>query len=149
MPETVVTPLDSPQAVTFGNLVKAAYAQFEAAPQELNPTTLPGMPDGFHIVRNIQMSDFVADNAPAADPKFYGVLAADGSGNLVVALRGTDTFTEWWDDLHLGLTSFEDTVAGGGRVIDGFYRIYKTLTSTDPNDPAAAPSALLGNIDDS
>lgn len=148
MPDTAVTPLASPQTVTWGELIQAVYAQFEAAPQELNPTTLPGMPEGFRIVRNVQMSDFLDETAPPDDRKFYGVLAEDAQGNLVVALRGTETFTEWWDDLHFALTSFDDTVAGGGNVVDGFYRIYKTLTSTDPNDPTAATSGLFGHIDD-
>ena len=147
MPGTVVAPTDAPQALTWGTLIEAVYAQFEAAPNELNPATLPGMPDGFHIVRNIQMTDFLVEDEPANDRRFYGVLAADGDGNQVVALRGTETFTEWWDDLHLGLVPFT-TVADGGQVVDGFLRIYQTLTSTDPNDPAATQSGLFDHIDD-
>ena len=49
----------------------------------------------------------------------------------MVALRGTETFTEWLDQPAFG-SSPHFTAPSGSNVVDGFYRIYKTLTSTDP-----------------
>jgi len=44
----------------------------------------------------------------------------------VVALRGTATFIEWWDDLHRDLVPFAQ-VSHRGKVAQGFYGIYRTF----------------------
>jgi hypothetical protein len=55
----------------------------------------------------------------------------------VIAIRGTATAAEWWDNLNFLPVSFDSTVKGGGDVADGFYDIYKTLTTMDPAQQGA------------
>ena len=59
------------------------------------------MPVGYTLVRTIQMSDFFG---PQQTRAFYGFVAVGGDPKTaVVAIRGTATNTEWWDDLHWDL----------------------------------------------
>ena len=49
----------------------------------------------------------------------------------MVALRGTATNTEWWDDLHWDLVPFTQ-VSDGGKVAEGFSDIYSTFGTMPP-----------------
>jgi hypothetical protein len=62
------------------------------------------MPAGYTLVRTIQMTDFFG---PVQTRVFYGFVAVGGDPRTaVVALRGTASNTEWWDDLHWDLVPF-------------------------------------------
>jgi len=56
-----------------------------------------------------------------------------------VALRGTASNTEWWDDLHWDLVPF-DQVERGGKVAEGFYGIYNTFGTMTPGQQQSAPA---------
>jgi hypothetical protein len=129
-------------AVTWGPFIQAAHEQFVSAPSEINPSTIKNMPAGYTLVRTIQMTDFFG---PVQTRVFYGFIAVGGDPKTaVVALRGTATNTEWWDDLHWDLVPFTQ-VPGGGKVAQGFYDIYDTLGTMTPGQqqstPAPAPFA--------
>jgi predicted lipase len=81
-------------------------------------------------------------------PELYGILAASTGDNArqVVAIRGTATVTEWWDNIHFLPVPFQN-VRGGGHVSEGFNEIYQGMTSTDPRDRTAATSPLFEHID--
>jgi triacylglycerol lipase len=98
------------------------------------------MPAGYTLVRTIQMTDFFG---PVQTRVFYGFVAVGGDPRTaVVALRGTASNTEWWDDLHWDLVPFTQ-VQGGGKVAQGFYDIYNTLgTMTRGSSTARPPRAL-------
>ena len=98
------------------------------------------MPAGYALVRTIQMTDFFG---PVQTRVFYGFVAVGGDPKTaVVALRGTASNTEWWDDLHWDLVPFTQ-VQGGGKVAQGFYDIYNTLgTMTRGSSTARPPRAL-------
>ena len=49
----------------------------------------------------------------------------------MVALRGTASAVEWWDDLHWGLVPFAQ-VSSGGKVAQGFLDIYNTFGTMAP-----------------
>lgn len=128
-------PLDPTTAVVLGPFVEAAYKQFRGHPNDLNPMTIP-LPPTYTLLRTIQMSDFLV--GPAV-PQFYGFLAVGGSPTTqVVALRGTATPTEWFDDLHWDQVPFAP-VANGGEVAEGFYDIYRTMTTMTPGQPETTP----------
>ncbi len=75
------------------------------------------MPAGYTLVRTIQMTDFFG---PVQSRVFYGFVAVGGDPRAaVVALRGTATNTEWWDDLHWDLVPFTQ-VSNGGKVAQSF-----------------------------
>ena len=125
-------------AVSWGPFIQAAYDQFAAGPQQPNPAAITNMPAGFTLVRTIQMTDFLG---PAHQREFYGFVAVGGNPQTaVVALRGTATATEWWDDLHWDLAPFAQ-VANGGSVAQGFLDIYNTFGTMTPGQQQPSTAA--------
>jgi triacylglycerol lipase len=116
-------------AVTWGPFIQAAYDQYASDPGQANPAAIPNMPAGYTLVRTIQMTDFFG---PVQSRVFYGFIAVGGDPKTaVVALRGTATNTEWWDDLHWDLVPFTQ-VPNSGKVAQGFFDIYSTYGTMAP-----------------
>ncbi len=116
-------------AVTWGPFIQAAYDQYASDPSQPNPAAITNMPAGYTLVRTIQMTDFFG---PVQSRVFYGFVAVGGDPRTaVVALRGTATNTEWWDDLHWDLVPFTQ-VSNGGKVARGFLDIYNTYGTMTP-----------------
>ena len=137
----LVDTMNPATAVTWGPFIQAAYDQFASDPGQLNPAAIKNMPAGYTLVRTIQMTDVSSDEQSRV---FYGFVAVGGDPKTaVVALRGTATATEWWDDMHWDLVPFTQ-VANGGKVAQGFYEIYNTYGTMTPGQqqstPAPAPS---------
>jgi len=125
-------------AVSWGPFVQAAYDQYVSDPGEINPATITNMPAGYTLVRTIQMSDFLG---PTQSRVFYGFVAVGGDPvTAVVALRGTASKTEWWDDLHWKLVPFT-SVSDGGQVAEGFFDVYRTLGTMTPGEQASSQPA--------
>lgn len=137
------TAVQPPSALQYGMFVKAAYDVYNANPANLNPSQdeYPFFPDGYNLLFNIQMNDFIGSYST---PKYYGFFAENESNpsDIIVAIRGTQTWEEWWDDFHWGLVPFPYN-SNGGNVADGFITIYETITLNFPNATAASPSILL------
>ena len=130
--------MDPASAVTWGPFVQAAYDQYVSDPGESNPSAIKNMPSGYTLERTIQMSDFIG---PATSRVFYGFVAVGGNpATAVVALRGTATKVEWWDDLHWNLVPFT-RVSNGGRVAQGFYGIYNTFGTSVPAEQGSLPAS--------
>src|SRR5215471_5608831 len=130
-------PMNPAEAVTWGSFVQAAYDQYASDPGEANPAAIMNMPVGYTLVRTIQMTDFFG---PAQSRVFYGFVAAGGAPRTaVVALRGTATTMEWWDDFHWDLVPFTQ-VPGGGRVARGFHDIYSTFGTMIPGQQHSTPT---------
>ena len=124
-------------AVTWGPFVQAAEAQYSSDPSQVSPAEITDMPVGYTLVRTIQMTDFLG---PEQSRVFYGFVAVGGDPQTaVVALRGTSTNTEWWDDLHWDLVPFTQ-VPGGGQVAQGFYDIYNTIGTMTPGQQESTPA---------
>src|SRR5215469_11406743 len=123
-------PMNPATAVTWGPFIQAAYEQFVSDPSQANPAAVKNMPAGYTLARTIQMTDSFG---PVRVRVFYGFVAVGGAPRTaVVALRGTATTTEWWDDLHWDLVPFAE-VAGGGKVAEGFLDIYRTFGTMIPS----------------
>ena len=134
MPANTMNPAT---AVTWGPFIAAAAHQYTSDPTQLNPTTVTGMPAGYTLVRTIQMSDFFGSQESRA---FYGFVAVGGHPKTaVVAIRGTETTMEWWDDFHWDLVPFTQ-VTDGGKVAQGFLDIYNTFGTMAPGQ-AQGPAA--------
>jgi len=132
-------------AVTWGPFVQAAEAQYASDPGQVNPATITNMPVGYTLVRTIQMTDFFG---PVRSRVFYGFVAVGGDPpTAVVALRGTATTLEWWDDFQWDLVPFTQ-VPGSGRVAQGFYGIYNTFGTMTPGqqDSAPAPATFAADV---
>jgi len=129
--------MDPATAVTWGPFIQAAYEQYVSDPGEVNPSSIKNMPAGYTLVRTIQMTDFFG---PVQTRVFYGFVAVGGAPKTaVVALRGTASNTEWWDDLHWDLMPFAQ-VSSGGKVAQGFYDIYNTLGTMTPGQQQGTPA---------
>jgi len=125
-------------AVTWGPFVQAAYDQFASDPGQSNPAAIKNMPAGYTLVRTIQMSDFFGAGRSRV---FYGFVAVGGDPKTaVVALRGTASAVEWWDDLHWGLVPFAQ-VSSGGKVAQGFFDIYNTFGTMAPGQQQSSPAS--------
>jgi triacylglycerol lipase len=124
-------------AVTWGPFVQAAEAQYTSDPSQVNPATITNMPAGYTLVRTIQMTDFFG---PEQSRVFYGFVAVGGDPQTaVVALRGTGSDMEWWDDFHWDLVPFTQ-LANGGKVAEGFYDIYNTFGTMTPGQQQSTPA---------
>jgi hypothetical protein len=140
-------PLVNSEAVLYGKLIQGAYAMFKRERTNLRPEPQPGdIPDPYEFVAWIHMSDFIFERE---EPKFYGFIVRNKNNreDFAVAIRGTEGFTEWWDDASAYLVPFSQ-VPHSGRVAHGFDRIYSTLKieqhpRTAPQLAAAAPLAEL------
>jgi predicted lipase len=144
-------PLVDSEAVYYGKFVNAAYAMFKRDPTKLRPDPLPDdIPDPYELVAWINMSDFFLGNS---EPKFYGFIAQNKNAyqQFILAIRGTEGRTEWWDDAIVGLVPFHQ-VHSAGLVHKGFDTIYSTLRierrprATEDLRAAAAEQPLTGSF---
>jgi triacylglycerol lipase len=123
------------QTSTFLNyayFVNAAYDLFETYPTLLNPTQsqYPTFPAGYKLVYNIQMTDFFLG---VKETVYYGFVAQSQSNpaNYVLAIRGTKTYIEWWDDFHITPVPYP-FAPNAGNVATGFLDLYNTMRMTVP-----------------
>jgi triacylglycerol lipase len=132
-------------AVTWGPFIQAAYEQFVSDPGQVNPAVITNMPAGYTLVRTIQMTDSFG---PVQSRVFYGFVAVGGAPTTaVVALRGTATTTEWWNDFQWDLVPFTQ-VPNGGNVAQGFHDIYNTFGTMTPGQQQStpAPATFAANV---
>jgi triacylglycerol lipase len=153
MQKTHQIPSDSPRvggsydpaaAILYGQFIAASYAMYDAAPNDPTPPPSANFPSGYRLAAWIQMRDFIIEST---DPTFYGFIAQSEAdlNRFVLAIRGTSSWIEWWDDLNaIRLEPFKDP--GSGSVGAGFARIYDTLElvtqAKTPSAAAAAPKSL-------
>jgi triacylglycerol lipase len=119
-------PLVNSEAILYGKLVQAAYTLFKREPLNLRPEPeSTDIPDPYEFVAWIHMSDFIFGRT---EPRFYGYIARNKNTeqDFILAIRGTEGFTEWWDDAKALLVPFAQ-VSHAGRVAQGFDKIYSTL----------------------
>jgi pimeloyl-ACP methyl ester carboxylesterase len=144
MPNETMNPVT---AVTWGPFIQAAYEQYKSDPSQVNPAEVANLPAGYTLVRTIQMTDSFG---PQETRTFYGFVAVGGNPEMaVVAIRGTASAMEWWDDMHWDLVPFTQ-VPNGGSVAQGFYDIYRTFGTMTPGRqevtrPAAAFAADIAH----
>jgi hypothetical protein len=136
--------MDPATAVTYGPFIQAAEAQYSSDPSQVSPATITNMPAGYTLVRTIQMTDFFG---PLQSRVFYGYVAVGGNPTTaVVALRGTGSTMEWWDDFQWDLVPFTQ-IPGGGKVAQGFDDIYKSIGTMVPGqEGTSAPSAVATEV---
>jgi Lipase (class 3) len=121
---------DPAMAVSCAKLVELAYQMFEddvsgiAQPDPPLPFPVPG----YEFVAWVQMKDFILVPGPY---RFYGLIAqsATDPNKFVLAIRGTETLEEMFDDLTaMALVDWENF----GKVGFGFSEIYKTMRIVYP-----------------
>jgi hypothetical protein len=122
--------------------VKAAYDVFELDESNLNPSQsqYPSFPSGFKLLANIQLTDFFGSNRTQ---RYYGFFASSITtpGLLVIAMRGTKTWEEWWDDFHAELVPFP-YAPNGGNVAAGFLDLYQSFSIMVPGSTKSKPTVM-------
>jgi predicted chitinase/pimeloyl-ACP methyl ester carboxylesterase len=137
---SVAAPFNPALATQYGLFVQAAYSMYGANPNNLMPEPTPDFPAAYELSAWIQMQDFILSST---GPTFYGFIAQSKTDptKFVMAIRGTQTAEEWWDNL----TSITKTPFGepnSGSVAYGFNRIYQTMEIVErPSNAAGAALA--------
>jgi triacylglycerol lipase len=133
-------------AADLAQLIEYAYSFTSGAvPGTYPPPFPPGLPTGYTIVALAQADD---DFWGYTNAQYYGIVAV-ASGQVVIAIRGTDDISEWLIDFEFPLTPFLP-ISGAGLVEYGFLSVFSTLTFVDPDGKpfdltAYLESALASN----
>ena len=118
----MATVFDPQRAFTYGSVIESAYRMF--SPGLLAPADVPGaVPAGWTITSELTAVDKIGHKT---EPEFFGMAAQSDGGELLIAIRGTDTLLEWLVDAECGPCAFPG-VPAAGRVEDGFCSVYATL----------------------
>jgi kumamolisin len=135
----VPAPFNAAQATQYGLFVDAAYSMYEANPNNLTPEPTADFPTGYKLVAWILMRDFIVSQT---NQTFYGFIAqsATDSNRFVMAIRGTQTPEEWWDDFT-SLLKTPFSVPDCGEVALGFNRIYQSIEIIER--PSGTPGASV------
>jgi hypothetical protein len=120
--------MDINQAILYGQLVNAAYA--------IDPTDVTnhaGQPvaigAGYQIITSIFANDLATDMNPDRGNQRVSIgliLQAAATGDVVIAIRGTEGIQEWIHDANFLMvpTPF---VPGAGHTDDGFTAMYLSM----------------------
>ncbi len=114
--------MDWNKAIAYGQLVNAAYDVFAGKA----PVTA-----GYDVAATIYANDLATDASrqrgePAAIVAMSLILQAQESGDVVVAIRGTEGIKEWVQDAKFLKRQFT-RVAGAGETEDGFTDVYDSM----------------------
>jgi hypothetical protein len=138
--------VDWKAAIHYAQLVNIAYS-VEPNALYTDATTAAIQNAGYEFVGALYGNELATDVSPhLGETVTYGFMARSPQGELVVAIRGTETILEWLHDFSF-LFVPNPIHAGGGLTEDGFSAIYRSLRSAvDPNSPTAisAITSLVG-----
>jgi hypothetical protein len=130
-------PMRAARAVQLGQFVALAYDMYNSATANPAPNPPAALPFGYVFAAWVQMRDFVF---ASGDLTFYGLIAHSPDGSdVILAIRGTQTAEEWWDDVT---SLYPTTWIGPGEIGYGFSKIYQTLKVVPYG--AMAPAAAAG-----
>ncbi len=121
--------MDINKAIEFAQLVNAAY---EIQPGNLVNSAGAKVTAGsrtYTVATTIYASDLATDMNPGrgADQVSIGLICqADGTGDVVIAIRGTEGILEWVHDAEFLLVPCP-FLAGSGHTEDGFTAMYTSL----------------------
>ena len=121
--------MDLNEAIQFAQLIDAAYA---VAPADLtNSASTVTVAGGttYTVITTIYANDLATDLDPArgADTVSIGLIfQAAGTGDVVVAIRGTEGILEWVHDAEF-LQVNCPFLAGAGHTDDGFTAMYNSF----------------------
>lgn len=134
--------LDLIAAIQFGQLVEAVY---NIPPDDLTNRGGFALSVGgtdYTVVTTVYANDLAADtNASKPDVAIGLICQGVTSGDVVVAIRGTEGILEWIHDVNFLLVPCP-FLAAGGHTDDGFTGMYQSVRT----DVAADPTSLVKEI---
>jgi hypothetical protein len=137
--------MDLKPVIQFARLVNAAYAVDPENLTNAAGTTLSVGGTTYEVVTTIYCNDLATDINPLRANRIVSiglVLQAEGSGDVVLAVRGTEGIMEWVQDGRFCLVSCP-FAAGAGNTEDGFTAMYNSFRiGSDPNGSPRLLGAL-------
>ena len=137
--------MDFNLAILYAQLVAAAYA---IAPDNTNnaagQTVTVGAGLNYDVVTSIFANDLSTDMNPHRIQALVSiglVLQGTASGDVVVAIRGTEGILEWVHDAAFGLVKCPFLV-GAGNTEDGFTDMYTSMRTGIASDSPRIAQAL-------
>jgi lipase (class 3) len=136
--------VDITKAIGFGQLVNTAYA---TPPGDLTNKAGQALSAGgvdYTVVTTIYANDLATDMNPSRidDEVSIGLICqADKTGQLAIAIRGTEGILEWIHDAEF-LQVPCPFLAGAGHTEDGFTEMYESLRTGAQQDSPTVVNAL-------
>ena len=118
--------IDWNTAIVYARLV--AVAEDVQPGDEYSPANIAAIQAlDYSFLQTLYGNELATDISPhAGETVTYGFLAISPGGELVAAVRGTDTIMEWIHDAEF-LLATNPVHGGAGMTEDGFTAIYKSL----------------------
>ena len=129
--------VDWKSAIHYAQLVTIAYSVAPNA--SYTSATIAAISQaGYTFIDALYGNELATDVSPhAGETVTYGYVARSAGGEMVIAIRGTQTIDEWLHDFSF-LFVPNPIHAGGGMTEDGFTAIYRSLRlGADVNSPSA------------
>jgi len=137
--------MDLKAVIQFARLVNAAYAVVPGNTTNAAGTALSVGGTNYTVVTTIYCNDLGTDINPLRGNNIVSiglVLQDTGTGDVVLAVRGTEGIMEWVQDARFSLVSCP-LAAGAGNTEDGFTAMYNSFRiGSDPKASAPLCSAL-------
>jgi hypothetical protein len=137
--------MDLKTVIQFARLVNAAYAVIPANTTNAAGTNLSVGGTNYTVVNTIYCNDLGTDINPLRGNNIVSiglVLQDTGTGDVVLAVRGTEGIMEWVQDARFCLVSCP-FAAGAGNTEDGFTAMYNSFRiGSDAKTSAPLCSAL-------
>ena len=137
--------MDLKTVIQFARLVNAAYAVVPGNTTNAAGTALSVGGTNYTVVTTIYCNDLGTDINPLRGNNIVSiglVLQDTGTGDVVLAVRGTEGIMEWVQDARFSLVSCP-LAAGAGNTEDGFTAMYNSFRiGSDPKASAPLCSAL-------
>lgn len=135
--------MDLNQAILYGQLVNAAYAILPGNLDNAAGTKIAVGALNYQVVTSIFANDLSTGMNPERGKTRVSIgliLQAATSGDVVIAIRGTEGIQEWIHDAEFDLVTCP-FLAGAGHTDDGFTAMYLSMTtSLDPTCPSVTRS---------
>jgi triacylglycerol lipase len=117
-------------AILWGEFIEVAYKMYNADPKNTNPPQPDYFPAGWKLLANLNVN---ATIGIFKEPQMIGFVAQSTSdpSELGFVFRGTIGIFDWFDDCEFLKVDFTD-IKNGGKVEDGFCRLYNSLSVVAP-----------------
>src|SRR5260370_36356148 len=138
--------MDLNKAILYGQLVNAAY---DVPPSDLGNRAGQPVSAGlgankttFEVMASILANDLATDKRPKGTTGTVSIgllLWQSGTGEAVIAIRGTEGIHEWLVDVNFFTTACP-FLAGAGETEDGFTDMYKSFAIGGTSGPSVTAS---------